>query len=498
MDDRLMVFEEPRLEFRYGQQMTDPRHGLSLFGPYDTDMTTKSVALGHIIIGTEGGIGQFRAWAKALNGPITSAPRDNHRLWPPYPGFEAAFALPWPSDAVRIFALDDDQLLTSSRLRDKHERAYEVVNLYLEGLRIAKKLDERIGVAVCVVPEEVWQNCRPLSYVANSVGPSLPPQEQRARRAGQYSFLQDYDPAQYSLSPDFRRQLKARAMEYDIPVQIIREPTLRLSDDVVLGQRRLTPLSDRMWNLGTALYYKCGGKPWRLLSARDGVCYIGIAFRRTDSYATACCAAQMFLNNGDGVVFLGEFGPWYSAKDNQFHLSESAARNLLAGVLETYRELEGKELTEIFLHSRSYISSEEFRGYQAACPTGVRLVGVRVQAIHRGATRLFRIGDKPILRGTFWRLNERSGYLWGSGFKPSLGTYDGWEVPLPLRIDVQYGDAPVERVAQDILGLTKLNYNSGRLSDGEPVTVGFSDAVGEILISNPNVTHRKANFKFYI
>jgi hypothetical protein len=319
-----------------------------------------------------------------------------------------------------------------------------------------------------------------------------------ARRAGQLGLLDSYDPTQYSLSPDFRRQLKARSMRYDVPVQIIRESTLRLDDNYAAGERRLTPLSGRMWNIGTTLYYKCGGKPWRLVSARDGVCYIGIAFRRTEGNDTACCAAQMFLNSGDGVVFLGEYGPWYAPKDKQFHLTESAARNLLSGILKTYADLEGKPLTEIFLHSQSYISEEEFRGYQAACPEGVTLTGVRVRPNRRGGTRLFRLGDMAVLRGTFWKQNERSGFLWGSGFKPVLGTYDGWEVPVPLRIDILYGDAPIERVAQDIFGLTKLNYNSCKLGDSEPVTVGFSSAVGEILISNPQITYRKPSFKFYI
>ncbi len=498
MSETLMVFEEPKLEFRYNQQVADPRHGLALFGPFDTDQPARSVALGHIVLGTANGIEKFAAWAEAINKPSTAAPKDNHRIWPPFPGYEAAFAARWPTNPVRSVLLQEDDLLNAARRRDQHERAFEVVNLYLDGLRIAKKLDERIGAAVCVVPDEVWLHCRPQSHVTNPVGPSLSTREKLARKAGQLGLLEDYDPAQYSLSPDFRRQLKARSMEYDIPVQIIRESTLRLSDEVAPGERQLTPLSDRMWNLGTTLYYKCGGKPWRLVSARDGVCYIGIAFRRTDDHNTACCAAQMFLNTGDGVVFLGEYGPWYAPKEKQFHLTEPAAHNLLAGILKTYRELEGKPLTEIFLHSRSHISGEEFRGYQAACPDGVALIGVRVRPARRGGVRLFRLGDRPVLRGSFWKLDDRSGLLWGSGFKPGLGTYDGWEVPSPLRIDVQYGDAPVERIAQDILGLTKLNYNSCRLGDAEPVTVGFSDAVGEILVSNPNVAYRKPNFKFYI
>jgi len=266
----------------------------------------------------------------------------------------------------------------------------------------------------------------------------------------------------------------------------------------IFGERGLTPLADRMWNLGTTLYYKCGGKPWRLVTAREGVCYIGIAFRRTNEDNTACCAAQMFLNSGDGVVFLGQFGPWYSPATKQFHLSKDAAKSLLEGTLKTYADLEGKALTEVFLHSRSEISDEEFSGYQEACPPNVKLVGVRVH-LSRFGPRLYRAdGKMPVLRGTFWRIDERSGFLWGSGFKPRVATYDGWEIPVPLRIDVQHGDAPIERVGQDIFGLTKLNYNACRLGDSEPVTVGFSDAVGEILVSNPHVTYRRPQFKYYI
>jgi hypothetical protein len=47
-------------------------------------------------------------------------------------------------------------------------------------------------------------------------------------------------------------------------------------------------------------------------------------------------------------------------------------------------------------------------------------------------------------------------------------------------------------------GLTKLNYKACRLGEGEPVTIKFSNAVGEIFISNPTVTGHRPNFKFYI
>jgi hypothetical protein len=170
---------------------------------------------------------------------------------------------------------------------------------------------------------------------------------------------------------------------------------------------------------------------------------------------------------------------------------------LLSGVLKTYRELGGKAITEVFLHARSGVNEEEFAGFQKACPEGTKLIAVRVRS-EFDSIRLYRTGNMPIIRGTFWKMNERTGYLWTSGFKPELGTYDGWEVPVPLRIEIQHGTATIEQVAQDILGLTKLNYNACKLGDSQPVTVQFSDAVGEILISNPTISHRRPNFKFYI
>jgi len=205
----------------------------------------------------------------------------------------------------------------------------------------------------------------------------------------------------------------------------------------------------------------------------------------------------MFLDDGDGVVFLGEYGPWYAPDRRQFHLSPDAAKALLAGVLQTYEQLHGKPLSEVFLHARSGIDAEEFAGYGAAVSSSTKLVAVRVRSEGRGL-RLFRPQTRPVLRGTFLRMSERSGYLWASGFKPELATYDGSDVPVPLSIEVQHGDAEIEQVAGDILGLTKLNYNACRLGDSQPVTVAFSDAVGEILLSNPAVTERRPQFRFYI
>jgi hypothetical protein len=489
---------EPTLEFRYGQKTLDPHAGLALFGPYSTDLGSHPKSIVYGVIGAPNGVDAFREWSRHLQNsivePLSPKPkmgrmvqpdsRKLYLLWPPFPGYELAFAAHWPAAGWR-HEMDRGRLVQLASQKDPKTRAYDVVSAYCDALNRAKQRDENFHVMICVIPDEVYENCRPWS---------------KLRGANRMKGIEKApDPKALKLSVDFRRQLKARSMEFGVPVQIVRESTLRIGPPSKGNWRNLTPESDRAWNMGSTLLYKAGGKPWRLSTARKGVCYIGLAFRRTggDDPRTACCAAQMFLDTGDGIVFKGEFGPWFSPADKECHLDRTNAENLLTGALKTYAEQGGEELTEIFLHSRSTINAEEFAGYKDACPHGVKLVGVRVRTDFNGV-KMFRAGEWPVIRGTFWKLSDRSGYLWASGFKPSLLTYDGWEVPTPLRIDVEHGEADLCQVATDIFGLTKLNYNTCKLGDALPVTVGFSDAVGEILIANPGVKAISPSFKHYI
>lgn len=438
MDEQVVVFPEPLLEFRYGQAVPDPRDGLSIFGPFDADMSSHPRNLSYAVVGVHSGIQAFHSWAQRIQQPILTAAGVNKDIWPMFPGFEVAFASSLPTEPTHFIELDEPRLLRDVRDKDPHKRAAGVVSHYLDGISRIARRDDPIDVVICVVPDVVHLNCRPRSRVTDGVGYVPKRAERKRREQGQYDLFGEVDPAIYQFSVDFRRQIKARAMKDNLPLQIIRESTLELTDGRRFGDRQLTPLCDRAWNLMTTLYYKAGGKPWRLSTARPGVCYIGIAYRLDASQLdrrSACCAAQLFLDTGDGVVFMGEYGPWYSPERKTFHLSRDAARRLLDGVLKTYLSLEGQPLQEIFLHCRSGLNDEDWAGFQDASPTGVRLTGIRVRQ-QPWETRLYREGTRPVLRGTFWRVNPQSGYLWASGFKPRLGTYDGSEIPAPLRIDV--------------------------------------------------------------
>ncbi len=498
---QIEILPEPVLDFRYGQSMIDPRDGLSIYGPYDTDMPSHPSNVIYGVMGTKQGLGKFAKFTHMITSPVlTDMNSYDYKNWPHFPGFEAAYHSKFPDKPSFRYELEENELVDEAKDYDAHKRASRLVEMYLSGFDVATSKDEHLGIMFCVVPDIVWKNCRPLSTIEEGFGLKVNAKERKQRRKGKDLF-NSYNPEDYNRSVDFRRQLKARAMEYGIPIQIIKESTLALQGGPDTGMAKESPRSAIAWFLSTAIYYKIGGKPWRLGTARDGVCYIGLVFRSSeimsDSSKKACCAAQMFLDSGDGVVFKGEFGPWYSPDTKEYHLNKDMAKRLLEGVLETYRKLGGKPIKEVFLHSRSPINSDEFEGYAEACPDDVKLVGIQVRKDYVGL-KLFRPGIMPVLRGTYLPVSKKKCYLWTSGFKPRLETYDGFDVPLPLSIDIQQGAADMKQTACDILGLTKLNYNTCRLGESRPVTIGFSNKVGEILISNPTIKSYRPQFKFYI
>jgi hypothetical protein len=497
----IQILDEPILNFRYGQAMVDPRDGLSIFGPFDADAPSHPRSMVYGVIGASGGVDTFRGFTHALTRAVpTDMTAYDYKNWPHFPGFEAAYNTKLPDNPAFVHIIDAARLSSQVKEVDAHKRASRLVEMYLEGLDIAAKRDENLALMFCVVPDFIWMYCRPLSQVDDGTGDRVSAKERNLRRAGR-DFFGSYDPDDYMRSVDFRRQLKARAMIHGIPLQIIKESTLDLHGGEDSATSKESPRSAVAWFLSTAIYYKAGGKPWRLGTARNGVCYVGIVFRRSeqmsDSSKIACCAAQMFLDTGDGVVFKGEFGPWYSPESREFHLDGDTAKALLKGVLTTYDKLGGKPIKEVFLHSRSPISEEEYKGYLKACPPDITLTGIQVRRVE-DELRLFRPGTKPVPRGTYLPVSRAKCYLWTTGFKARLETYDGFDFPVPLSIELQHGQGNLEQIAYDILGLTKLNYNTCRLGESQPVTVGFSDKVGEILITNPTIKECRPQFKFYI
>jgi hypothetical protein len=511
---QMIFLPEPLLEFGYGQKMVYPRDGLFLFGPSGDPRDVPAVRYG--VVGTPDGVRRLASWASKVSRfiPIPTPGPRSRQVEPqhvPFPGFSEAFHCQWPTEPVcAIDDIDSAEIDKVLRLANRYEAIHEAVDLYVSRLtKEHNRLENPPAFWFVVIPEIVYELGRPNSTV--------PKDEQihgqvelSARRARQLKTqptlygVEDQDAKVYEYAKHFRRQLKARLLKDRIVTQIVRETTLVPEEFLRPDgrpQRKIEDAATIAWKLGTGSFYKAGGKPWQLANVRSGVCYVGLVYKRNDLSADprhACCAAQMFLTDGDGVVFRGALGPWFHADSRQFHLDKNAAKSLVEMVTAEYKsQHDEKAPSELFIHATSTFTDEEWAGFSEGVDSTTNLVGVQIKRANE-EMKLFRPGEYPVIRGSALLTGNRSAYLWTSGYAARLDTFMGPETPNPLLIRIVRGECPLKTVLEDILGLTKINFNSCLHNDGLPVTIRFANAVGDVLISAPIDSEPRLPFKFYI
>ncbi len=508
---------EPRLEFRFRQTVEYPRDGLYLFGPVDAAGEPRRVRYG--VIGTPDSLRRFKEWASLVARFIDVPPRGqtSKQLEPhhvAFPGFSEAFFATWPTEPSRVITdVDEAQLRRLIRIANRHEAIKATVDVFVDQLVADRRRDEDPpDFWYVVIPEFVYAMGRPRSVVPASdrvQGKVTITEQEAADLAVQPRLIGHAQAAAeaevYRYAKNFRRQLKARLLDQQIVTQIVRETTLTphefLRADQKAFQRRVEDPATIAWKLCTTSYYKSGGRPWQLADVRPGVCYVGLVYKQQPAGGDvrhACCAAQMFLSDGEGVVFRGALGPWYHPDTKQFHVDREAAYRLVNTVLSEYRSRQFAEPLELFIHAKASFSNDEWAGFADACSgRGTNLVGVQISD-GWDQLKLYRPGSYPTVRGTALLENRRSGFLWTSGYVPRLDTYMGPDTPNPLRIAVRRGEAAIETVMADVLALTKINFNSCLFNDRQPVTIRFADAIGDILVSAPLESEPRLPFKFYI
>jgi len=511
----VIYLPEPELRFRFSQAVQYPRDGLYLFGPVDAAAQPRQVRYG--VIGTRLGVECFTEWATQVSSFIDVPPRTRtsketvaHHV--AFPGFSEAFYSTWPTKPHRVIDdLTDSELRAAMNIANRNEAIRRAVTLFVERLEAARRRDEDPpSFWYVVIPEFVYELGRPQSRVATAdqvLGTVRVTEKQAANLTVQPTlFGQAEEEAEvYRYARNFRRQLKARLLGDEIVTQIVRETTLapfRFLKSNGLPKRRVEDPATIAWKLCTTSYYKAGGKPWQLAKIRPDVCYVGLVYKRQPLEMEdrwACCAAQMFLSNGEGIVFRGALGPWWEPDTEQYHLSRDAAKNLVEKVLAEYYNSHHGYPTELFIHAKASFNNSEWDGFNDACAgKRVNLIAVQI-ADAWDSLKLFRAGAYPTIRGTAVLTAENSAFLWTSGYVPRLDTYMGPDTPNPLQVTIRRGRADIATVLADVLALTKINFNTCLFNDRSPVTIRFADAIGDILVSAPEGDAKaRLPFKFYI
>jgi hypothetical protein len=455
---------EPSLLFCGGREHVSARIGIATFGPRSLDMPQR-----HPDITRVGTIGSGRSQESAYQWVMSCLQgvegNSEHDAFPGYAEHRGFYtSLRFSNQWNETITQNDLRAVAQPRLRrDRFTTALEVVS---DKLRSLAHQDSPPDYVILALPDDLLIHCETVDYIEDK----------------------------HDVHRDFRRALKAEAMQHHLPTQILRQQTSEAAPD----SKEVDHKSRVAWNFFSSMYFKTGGIPWSPKGLMAGTCYVGISFYRPLGSASTVCAsvAQAFNEYGDGMVLRGQDFQWDTqAQGRSPHLDRDQARTLIDLVLKQYKEIMKSLPQRVVVHKSSRFWPAEEEGFQDALSNVPLYDLVAIRPTNR--IRLLREGRYPPLRGTAFTVDDVR-YLYTTGFIPALKAYPHGHVPSPLQIADYIGDNSFTTIQEEILLLTKMNWNTTAFADVRPITLRFSQLVGDIMREIPTSRVPLPQFKYYM
>jgi hypothetical protein len=493
----ILELAPPKLQFGGASTNSDPKAGLISAGPFD--LRFGSARKDHVHVGIVGPADQLdaaRRWLERCTGeiPVFGEPSS---LRKPFPGFRDTFhkTLVCPETSSIAFSMEGREELAKALEGDAYSAFQRVVDMYSDAhARLASRDLNRPDIVLMCIPDAVLTKVSSVERKASEAERRRAKELQRMRASSQldlFDMLDEVDetPEDF-LKRDLRLALKARALRHRLPVQLVTEALL--SD----GARNQDPAT-RAWNFSVGLYYKAGGVPWRLPQSGPDTCFVGVSFHhfRTSQRAIMRSSlAQAFSSDGEGFAIRGAGVPIEPDQGRNIHLTEQQSFNLAKDVLAEYELRTGGSPLRVVLHKTSFFDEAEQAGFSAALKeTPIVSMVTLVPSLFR----LLRYGSYPPKVGTVCTVNKDRSFLFTSGFMPELGTYPGPHVPQPFEVRCIGPEGPIA-AAQDVLNLTRMNWNTAEIRGKWPVSLSFARRVGGILDEYGDDDITETSFRYFV
>ena len=490
---KIEVLPEPDLEFGAGTHI-DIRYGIRDYGPigFDKPTTAKTINVG--FVGSSSTVHGVREWMVTARAGVPEKVSKKPKFRPAFPGFTSAspFRCEWATEPRYERTIEARRFEATLARETRNGVVKEAASVFLEECMY---LDDsaNVDVIICAPPSDLLDRLdrRAGGRESRNISKVYP---KNSTDSDEYKIL-DHD-------FDFHDLLKAECLRLRRPIQFVRPPTYgeRSKNDSLRGRSRgVQDAATRAWNFHTALYYKAGGTPWRLLRRTSDLesCYVGVSFFRSiNRLHIHTSVAQVFNERGEGMILRG--GEAKMSKDDlQPHLSEQDMRHLLITALEAFEKEHHHLPARIVVHKTSGYSPEELNG----CETALKELRIRHRdlLVVRGTdVKLFRNGAYPPLRGTFVELDEQHSILYSRGSVPFFEMYPGLYVPQAVEIQAVATDESPKALAQEILALTKMNWNNTQFDSALPITIKAARQVGNILRYAASDDSIQARYAFFM
>lgn len=446
---------EPRLIFSNKEASgpvwdTHPIRGILTNQPYDYPLTVRglssSVRIGVVCPAT--GAETLRRYLESIRSKHISSSSDRDYVLD-YPGFQTAYGLPielpQPGSTGWITCPDPS---TDDPIRGALDAA-RFINQSIEQL-----LASYAPSVVLIYIPHYWE---PFRSFGNESG-----------RFDLHDFV------------------KASCVQRGIATQFLNEDTL--SDD---NQCRI------WWWLSLALYTKSMRTPWLLESLSRDTAFVGLGFS-IDSNApkgghVVLGCSHIYSAHGEGLQYrLSKIEDPLIRRGNPF-MSGDDARQVGDSIRQMFFDANMGLPKRVVIHKRTpFLKAEReglFEGLGGV--ESIDMLEIRfdhalryVASIQRGDGRSSE-DNFPVRRGTVMKLDDYRALLWIHGATKALCRnrhyYQGKRrIPAPLIIKRHAGETALQDVAKEILGLSKMNWNTFDLYTKLPASLQSSSDIARI------------------
>ena len=428
-----------------------PIRGLASNRPYDFSLTRSGLA-GEVRLGVVCPAAEAQMVAPRLQMlEQTAAPSDSERDYLlDFPGFTQAFGLPLVvprpgDDAWRA----PDEPLGEGKERGARLAARAVIHA-IDELRGAN----RVNVILIITPKR-WANWRSF--------------ETEAEKFDLHDFV------------------KAYCARRGIATQFIDEETLT------------DPQACRIrWWLSLALYAKSFRTPFVLQAAAGDTAYVGfgtsIDRHGPDGRKVVLGCSHIFNEQGQGLQYrLSKVeNPIFDSRRRNAFLSRDDARRVGELIRQLFFEARSALPRRVVIHKRTEFRRDEREGLLEglAGVDEVDMIEIQVDDAFRYVNSKLVDGhvqvDKfPVARGTVIPISDNEALLWVHGSAAAIRNnwryYQGKRrIPAPLLIRRHAGSTDLQTLATEVLGLSKMNWNSFDLYTQVPATIETSGQIARI------------------
>jgi hypothetical protein len=251
------------------------------------------------------------------------------------------------------------------------------------------------------------------------------------------------------------------------------------------------------WWLSLALYVKAMRTPWVLNSLASDTAFVGLGFSIDPAAErgrhVVLGGSLIYSGKGEGLqdrlskiedpIFFGK---------NPF-MSKDDARRTGETIRQLFFDAHFKLPERVVLHKRTHFTQDEREGLADGL-SGIHhidMLEIQIDNAMRYVASVptgdgsFDDDNYPVRRGTAMKLDDFTALLWVHGattaLHPRFKYFQGKRrIPAPLTVRRHAGRTDLKQLAEEILGLSKMNWNTFDLYTKLPATVHSSNEIARI------------------